>query len=171
MFKPTKTATFSLAAATFLGALALTVPLNPAAAQEQAPAAASKAHGHKAAEQNPEERVEAHIADLKAKLKITDAEAPQWDAVANVMRENAKESQARIDARNANTAATTAVDDLKNYAAFAQGHADGLKRMETAFEALYNVMPDDQKKNADLVFAQHEGRSEHGQSHAKKKAD
>ncbi|MEI9985413.1 MAG: Spy/CpxP family protein refolding chaperone [Aliidongia sp.] len=168
MFNSTKTATFSLAAATVLGALALTVPAMPAAAQDQA---APKAHAHRGAAQNPEETVESRIADLKTKLKITDAEATQWNAVADVMRENAKEAQARIEARNAATSGSpTAVDDLKNFAAGAQGHADGLKKMEAAFETLYNAMPDDQKKNADEVFAAHEGR---GTRHAaaKKKAD
>jgi hypothetical protein len=52
----------------------------------------------------------------------------------------------------------------------AEGHAAGLKKMETAFEALYTVMPDDQKKNADMVFAQHEGRGEQHHTRAKKKA-
>jgi hypothetical protein len=170
MLKTIKSATYSLAAATFLGALALTVSLNPAAAQTDtaaAPAAKPKAH-KPAAGQTPEEHVEAHLADLKAKLKITDAEAPQWDALATVMRDNAKEAEERIATRNANTSATTAVDDLKNYAAIAQGHADGVKKMEAAFEALYAVMPDDQKKNADDVFAQHESRGEKHRSHAKK---
>ena len=174
MFKTIKPATFSLAAATFLGALALTASLNPAAAQTDtaaAPAAKPKAHTHKpAAGQTPEEHVEAHLADLKTKLKITDAEAPQWDALATVMRDNAKDAEGRIATRNANTSATTAVDDLKNYAAVAQGHADDVKKMEAAFEALYAVMPDDQKKNADDVFAQHESRGEKHRSHAKKPA-
>jgi periplasmic protein CpxP/Spy len=173
MFKTIKPATFSFAAATLLGALALAAPLTPAMAQTDtaAPAAAPKSHAHKpAAAQNPEDRVEAHLADLKTKLKITDAEAAQWDALATVMRENAKEAEERVTARNANTSATTAVDDLKTYAAIAQGHADGVKKMETAFEALYAVMPDDQKKNADEVFAKHESRGERHRSHAKKPA-
>jgi periplasmic protein CpxP/Spy len=159
MFKSTKPAIFGTAAAAVLGILALSAPLSPAAA-----GASGEPASHKAAGQNPEATVEDHIAGLKQKLKITGAEEAQWDAVADVMRENAKDEQARIDQRNAGGEAT-AIDDLKSYVAMAQGHADGLKKMETAFEALYNVMPDDQKKNADQVFAEHEGRG----AHAKKK--
>src|SRR5271165_3193295 len=105
MFKTTKPATFSLAAATLLGALALAAPLNPAAAQAQpapAPAAttAPAPHAHHHAARTPEEGVEAHIANFKAKLKITDAQSAQWEAVASVMRDNAKEAQARMAAHD-----------------------------------------------------------------------
>jgi len=156
MFKSTKSAIFGAAAAAALGILALNVPLSPAVAADKS---------QKAAAQNPEATVEDHIAGLKQKLKITDAEETQWDAVADVMRSNAKDEQGRIDQRNASGEAT-AIDDLKTYVLIAQGHADGLKKMEGAFEALYNAMPDDQKKNADQVFAEHEGRG----AHAKKKS-
>ena len=167
MFKSIKTVTYGITAATFLGAFALAAP---AMAQDAAPAA--KSHAAKPAK-GPEETVDTRIADLKAKLKITDAQSAQWEAVANVMRDNAKEAQARYDEREANGGTATAIDDLKHYAAAAQGHADGLKKMEAAFETLYTAMSDDQKKNADAVFAQHEGRGHHGGEHgkAKKKAD
>jgi hypothetical protein len=166
MFNPTKTVTYGIAAATFLGAFALAVP---AMAQDAAPAA--KSHAAKPAK-GPEETVETRIADLKTKLKITDAQSSQWEAVAAVMRDNANEAQARYDEREANGGEATAIDDLKHYAAAAQGHADGLKKMEAAFETLYTAMSDDQKKNADAVFAQHEGRGHHGDhGKGKKKAD
>ncbi len=162
MFNSIKTVTYGITAATFLGAFALATP---AMAQDAAPAA--KSHAAKPAK-GPEETVETRIADLKTKLKITEAQSAQWEAVATVMRDNAKEAQARYDEREANGGATTAIDDLKNYAAAAQGHADGLKKMEAAFETLYTAMSDDQKKNADAVFAEHEGRSHHGGGRAKK---
>lgn len=151
MFNSIKTVTYGITAATFLGAFALATP---ALAQDAAPAA--KSHAAKPAK-GPEETVETRIADLKAKLKITDAQSAQWEGVANAMRDNAKEAQARYDEREAGGPAT-AIDDLKHYAAAAQGHADGLKKMEAAFETLYTAMSDDQKKNADAVFAEHEGR-------------
>ncbi len=150
MFNPIKTVTYGITAATFLGAFALATPVLAADA-------APKSHAAKPG-QGPEETVETRITDLKTKLKITDAQSSQWEAVANVMRDNAKEAQARYDEREANGGQATAIDDLKHYAAAAQGHADGLKKMEAAFETLYSAMSDDQKKNADMVFAQHEGR-------------
>jgi protein CpxP len=159
MFKTIKPATFGLAVATLLGAAALAAPLSPAWAATPAKSAAAEA---------PEARVEAHIANLKAKLKITDAQSAQWDGVAAVMRENAKEAQSRVATRNATGAEATAVDDLRNYEAMAEGHAEGLKRMVTAFEALYATMSDEQKKNADMVFAEHEGRGKHKPTATKK---
>ena len=46
----------------------------------------------------------------------------------------------------------SAVDDLKAYQQFAQAHVDELKNLTSAFSALYNAMPDAQKKVADQVF-------------------
>jgi hypothetical protein len=160
MFKSIKPAIFGCAAATFIGAAAFTASF-PAAAQDPA-----GPHRHKAA-RGAEASIEDHIAGLKTRLKITEGEEAQWDAVADVMRENAKSEQTRRDERGANANAT-AIDDLKNYAAMAQSHADGVKKLEAAFEALYNAMPDDQKKTADEVFAEHEGRGGHGHGHGKK---
>jgi hypothetical protein len=47
-----------------------------------------------------------------------------------------------------------AVDNLKSYAAMVDAHADGLKRLVPAMQALYDAMPDAQKKVADAVFSQ-----------------
>jgi len=44
------------------------------------------------------------------------------------------------------------VDDLQSYAAIADAHADGLKKLIPAFQALYTAMSDDQKKTADMLF-------------------
>jgi len=73
--------------------------------------------------------------------------------VAQAMRENA----AAMDKLVASNRATppqemTAVDDLKMYQKFAQAHVDGLKNLISSFDALYNSMPEAQKKVADQVF-------------------
>jgi periplasmic protein CpxP/Spy len=47
----------------------------------------------------------------------------------------------------------TAVEDLKTYQEFTQAHLDGLKNLTSAFSSLYDSMSDQQKKNADEVFA------------------
>ena len=105
-------------------------------------------------------KVERHIKDLRAKLKITPAEESQWAAVAKTMRDNAKDLDAAIDKREANIGAATAIDDLNAYADIAQAHADAVKKLSAAFSPLYAAMSDDQKKVADEVFAQraHEGK-------------
>jgi hypothetical protein len=97
-------------------------------------------------------RVEKHIKELHAKLKITADEETQWDAVAKVMHENATQLDEVIDKRKANISTATAVDDLNAYADIAQAHADGVRKLSEAFSPLYASMPDDQKKVADGVF-------------------
>jgi hypothetical protein len=162
MFKSIHPATFGLAAA-FVAAATLATGVQARAQTDNSTAAAPRAHASREA-RGPEANVEKHIANLKAKLKITADEQPQWEALATVIRDNAQEAQTLIDQRNNGGTHLTAIEDLKNYEVMAEGHAEGLKRMEAAFEALYTVMPDDQKRNADLVFAKHEGRGEHHHS-------
>jgi protein CpxP len=109
--------------------------------------------------------VEQHIKDLHAKLKITAAEEPKWQEVADTMRENAKELDKAIDKRESAMGSATAVDDLKSYAEIAQAHANGVKKLASAFSGLYSMMSDDQKKEADAVFShhEHEGKKVAGQ--------
>jgi periplasmic protein CpxP/Spy len=109
--------------------------------------------------------VEQHIKDLHAKLKITAAEEPKWQEVADTMRENAKDLDKAIDKRESAMGSATAVDDLKSYAEIAQAHANGVKKLASAFSGLYSMMSDDQKKEADAVFSHrnHEGKKDAGQ--------
>jgi protein CpxP len=99
-----------------------------------------------------DDAVEHHITDLHAKLKITSAEEPQWKEVADTMRANAQELDRAIDKRTASLAGATAVDDLNSYADIAQAHANGVKKLASAFSGLYSVMSSDQKKAADDAF-------------------
>jgi periplasmic protein CpxP/Spy len=104
--------------------------------------------------------VEKHIKDLHAKLKITPAEESQWTSVAQTMRDNAKEVDNAINKREAIVNSATAVEDLNAYGDIAQAHADGVKKLSTAFSPLYASMSDDQKQVADEVFGHrtHEGK-------------
>ncbi len=97
--------------------------------------------------------VEVRIKSLHNALKITPAEEAQWQAVADVMRDNAKTTGALIEERTANAKAMTAIDDLHSYEAIAEAHVAGVKKLIPAVDALYANMPDAQKKNADAVFS------------------
>ena len=113
---------------------------------KQPPAAA-------AATSSKPETVEQRITTLKTSLKITPEQEPKWNAVAQAMRENAASMDKLVQAKKGKSAASmTAVDDLQTYQEFAQAHVDGLKNLIPAFKALYDSMPDEQKKNADMVF-------------------
>ena len=110
-------------------------------------------------------RIEQRIKRLHDQLKITAAEEPQWDAVAEAMREDAQTVGALVLERREKAATMNAVDDLRTYQAIAEAHATGVAKLVSAFEALYAAMSPEQQKNADRTFA----RSKHRPA-AKKKA-
>jgi hypothetical protein len=105
--------------------------------------------GMMSAETRRNGRVESHLLDLHKKLKITDAQEPQWRAIADVMRANASAIDELMDKREAHK---TAIDDLNAYGAMAQAHADGIKKLSDVFTPLYASMSDAQKKMADDAF-------------------
>lgn len=98
------------------------------------------------------DRVEARITSLHQQLHITAAQETQWATVAQAMRDNAQAIRDLVKDRKAKAASMNAVDDLRSYEAIADAHADGLKKLIPAFEALYASMSDDQKKVADMLF-------------------
>jgi Spy/CpxP family protein refolding chaperone len=106
-------------------------------------------------------RIEQHIKELHTQLKITAAEEPQWDVVAQTMRDNATQIDQLISKRE-DRDTMTALDDLDSYAQITQANSDGVKKLAAVFAPLYNAMPDDQKRNADKVFSQtHERHAAH----------
>jgi periplasmic protein CpxP/Spy len=135
-------------------AMAQTVnPTPPASSAKPATGSAPQAAAPSAA-QRGDARVEAHIKRLHDQLKITPAETDQWNAVAQIMRDNEKKLADLVQTRAKNASAMSAVDNLRTYQEIADAHEDGLKRLVPAFDALYAAMSDAQKKNADQVFRQ-----------------
>ncbi len=137
-------------AAAMLGAVLFMLPSAALAQAAPPPAPAAKA-------MPAPDRVEARIKSLHKQLGITAAQESQWQAVAYAMRDNAKATGALIQQREANAKTMTAIDDLNAYAAIADAHAAGVKKLIPAFSALYATMSDAQKKNADAVFSHRPG--------------
>ncbi|WP_118178842.1 Spy/CpxP family protein refolding chaperone [Paraburkholderia phosphatilytica] len=129
-------------------------------APASAPAAASSATPHEA-------RVEQRITYLHQQLKITPAQEQQWNAFADVMRNNGTTMANLYEQRKAATN-QSALDDMKQYSDIAQAHADGMKKLVDAFEPLYNSFSPDQKKLADTTF--HQTGEHHGHEHGHGKA-
>jgi LTXXQ motif family protein len=96
--------------------------------------------------------VEARITALHVELKITQAQEDLWSHVTQVMRDNENTMEALHKARSEQAKTMTAVEDVKSYAEIAGAHADGLQKFVPVFEALYNNMSNEQKKNADTIF-------------------
>jgi periplasmic protein CpxP/Spy len=183
MFQLADSMAHALATATLLSALGLAAPSHaaPTVLDQGASVDATRAtavlaqattpEATPAPSQNPsketpgsrshEDQVETRIKDLHQKLKITTAQESQWNTFAQVMRENAQAVDAVLKERAEKLHAMNAVEDLRSYEKLADAHADGLKKLVPAFEALYNSMSEDQKKTADTVFARHERRPRH----------
>ena len=144
-------------AATLVGAILLATPLFAASSDQMATTKRGAAsHQEMASTTSPESpasgNVEAHIRDLHKRLQITDAQKPQWDALAQVMRDNAQKMVDLEKRRVADAKTMTAVDVVKSYSEVIDAHEDGMKKFIPAFEDLYNSMSDSQKKIADSLF-------------------
>jgi hypothetical protein len=99
------------------------------------------------------QNVEANIASLHQRLQITPAQEPQFNAVANVMRENAR-AEASAPAQPANA---TAVDDLRAIIRYSEAELAGYRRLLPVLEALYATLSPAQKRTADAVFREGPG--------------
>jgi protein CpxP len=124
-----------------------------------APSAAASAPVSRA--QKHADFVEKRINDLHAQMKITSQQAPQWDAFAQTMRDNATKTDQAFRDRAHKLPSDSADDAMKSYAELAQLHADNMQKLAASFSALYATLSDEQKKIADPLF-----RNEQGKRHA-----
>jgi hypothetical protein len=91
--------------------------------------------------------VEGRIAFLKAELKITDAQAKQWDAFAAALRENASKltDAYKMPDRDARAKMGPA-ERIDWYEKALSARLDAVKRTQAALGPLYTALNDDQKK-------------------------
>ena len=138
------------AAATLFGVVVLASPVMAGNSKTISVASSSQAMSSPAsADANA---VEARIKELHRKLHITAAQKPQWDNLAQVMRDNAQAMSDLKKQRAADAQTMNAVDVVKSYESVIEAHEDGMKKFVPPFEALYNTMSDAQKKTADSLF-------------------
>ncbi|MFM0504589.1 Spy/CpxP family protein refolding chaperone [Paraburkholderia caffeinilytica] len=96
--------------------------------------------------------VDTRIDNLHTRLQITADQESLWQPVAQAMRDNASAMDSLRQSRTANASNMSAVDDLRSYGQVVDAHADGVRKLTSVFETLYNSMSDTQKHNADLIF-------------------
>ena len=118
-----------------------------AAAQAPAPAPDAKPSATQAA-------VEQRIAALQTKLAITADQQAAWSAFAQVMRDNAQNTDTLFQQRAQGAATMSAVDNMKSYAAIARAYADNTEHLATAFATLYGKLSQAQQQTADTLFRQ-----------------
>jgi hypothetical protein len=153
------TARAASAAATLLGAIVLASPVFAGSTEILPRASSQQAMASPASESAGNSAVEMRIKELHKKLRITAAQKPQWDSLAQVMRDNAQAMSDLQKQRAADAQSLSAVDVLKSYESVIQAHEDGMKKFVPPFEALYNTMSDAQKKTADSMFRSREKAS------------
>src|SRR5581483_9163472 len=138
-------------AALLAGTAGMSIPVASDAAAQAATQAPQPPERHRF---DPTRPIEGRIAFLKAELKITDAQAPQFDKVAQAMRDNAKErAQAFQQFRTDRDTPKTALESLEMRARFEQMRSQEAERFLAAFRPLYQNLSDDQKKAADELLA------------------
>jgi protein CpxP len=159
MMRSSKLAGF---AALLLATVPLQVLAQPAGPAGQSPPAAAPAPAPAgsqplaAAQMQPQVQaaVEQRITGLQTQLVITVAQAPQWTAFAQVMRENAQTTDVLFRQRAAGVQTMNAVDNMQSYAKIMQAYGDGTEKLAAAFQTLYGVLSVEQKQAADTLFRQ-----------------
>ena len=104
------------------------------------------------------EHIEGRIAYMKAELAITDAQTPQWNALSEVLRANAKgmrEAMAKMMQAGMPMTAPARGEAMMQMMTM---HLDGMKSMVGPGKALYAVLTDEQKKIADDMMSGPMGR-------------
>ena len=105
---------------------------------------------------NMADHVEGRIAFLKTELKITDAQQPLWNAVADAMRASTKDMAEMMTAMRSTMqqSSGTLPDKLAARENATTAHLDALRKLKAAVDPLYATLSDDQKKTADqLMFS------------------
>ncbi len=95
---------------------------------------------------------EGRIAFLRVELKITDAQQPLWNAVADAMRANAKGMADMPNGMPMMGSTATLPDKLAINEKMMAAHLDALRKLRTAVEPLYAAFNADQKKTADELM-------------------
>ena len=102
------------------------------------------------------------IGFVEAELEITDAQRPQWDALAAAVRENVAPVQEAFEARRGSMeddedGRKTAVERLDAFEGLAAAGLTALRNVSPPFKALYAVLGEEQKERADRLL-DHRGK-------------
>jgi hypothetical protein len=101
----------------------------------------------------PLRHIEGEIAFYKAELRITDSQAPQWNAFADAMRGQATAGHAAWQGMSQSDVAAVP-DMIEHRIVVLSARLEAMKTMLTAFKPLYAVLSDDQKKITDALLTE-----------------
>ena len=120
-----------------LAALLLSVAPVAAVAQPQPP---EPAMVKASADAQVQAATEQRIAGLQSQLAITPAQMSQWDAVAQVMRDNAQSTDTQFRQRATGAPAMNAAANMESYAQISRSYADGTEKLAASFKVLYELI-------------------------------
>jgi hypothetical protein len=97
--------------------------------------------------------VEGRLAFLKTELKITEAQLPLWNKVADAIRANAKTMGTMMSGgMMGNQQTGTLPDKLALQEKMMTAHLDALRKFKAAVDPLYAALSPEQKKTADQLL-------------------
>lgn len=104
----------------------------------------------------PFRRIEGQLAFFRAELRITDAQAPQWNAFAEVVRAQADRLRAATQAAMAGgTGPVPAPQQMERRIALLSAHLDAMRAVSAAAGPLYAALSEEQRRTADELMAEH----------------
>ncbi len=96
--------------------------------------------------------IEGQIAFFKAELGITEAQTPQWNAFADVLRARAEKSK---QAAPPAMGEATAPEQIERRIAMLTARSEAMQAVLGGLKPLYAVLTDSQKKTADALMTEH----------------
>ena len=97
--------------------------------------------------------VEGRIAFLKTELKITDLQAQQWNAFADVLRQNATAMMTMRETMMQGGTTASAPEQAERRVKLMSARLETMKAIAAAETALYAALSDEQKKIADELLS------------------
>ena len=101
----------------------------------------------------PFEHVESRIAFLKTELRITDAQKPQWEAFANILRESARTHQSMHEQMTKGGMPSSWPERLAFQQKSLSARLNSLNDLEAAAKPLYASLTEEQRKIADQLLS------------------
>lgn len=153
-----------LFAATLLAAIAGTAPVAMAQPATGQTTAEQHSHSRHAARPAPGRFIEGRLAFLRTELKLTEAQLPLFERLADEMRAGAKAMEARHAERKTQAKAqpASAVERLERRSAVMKQVTAASDRYLEALKPLYASLSDEQKQVADqLLGSRHGGHKHH----------
>jgi len=96
--------------------------------------------------------VEGRLAFLETELKITDAQLPLWNAVADAIRADAKTMGGMAEGMMGGMQTDTLPEKLAAREKIMTAHLEALRKFKAAVDPLYAALSDEQKKTADELL-------------------